>query len=251
MPFSRTIEAFAGALSDPTQATPAETMGREGAPDDRRFSIYRNNIAVALIGAIEARYPVSRRIVGEEFFRAMAHAFVAGNKPKSPVILHYGAAFPDFIANFEPARELAYLPDVARIENGWVEAYHSAEDEPVELTALAAVDPVALADLKLAFHPAARLLRSDHPAASIWAGHQGPGEFAPPRHWRGEETLITRPAGDVLVRILPSSGYSFALALRDGATIGEAHAAIPAGDFDPGEHLVGLIVAGAISRVGY
>jgi hypothetical protein len=251
MPFSRTIEAFASALSDPTRAAPGETMGREGAPDLRRFSIHRNNIAVSLIGAIEARYPVTRRIVGEEFFRAMARSFVVRNKPESPVILHYGAKFPDFVANFEPARELAYLPDVARIEHAWVEAYHSPEDEPLELAALAAVEPAALEGVKFAFHPAAKLLRSIHPAASIWAGHQGADEFAPPQHWRGEETLITRPAADVLVRALPAGGYSFALALQDGATLGEAHAAAQVDDFDPGEHLVGLIEAGAISRLGF
>jgi hypothetical protein len=251
MPFSRTIEAFASALNDPTQAAPGETMGREGAPDARRFSIYRNNIAVSLIGAIEARYPVTRRIVGEEFFSAMARNFVTRNKPETPVILHYGAAFPGFVAGFEPARDLAYLADVARIESAWTEAYHSPEDEPLELAALAAVEPTALADLKLTFHPAARLLHSDHPAASIWAGHQGVGEFAPPQHWRGEQTLITRPGADVLLRILPAGGYPFARALQDGATLGEAHMAAPAGDFDPGEHLVGLIEAGAISRLRF
>jgi hypothetical protein len=251
MPFSRTIESFASALDDPTQPVPGETMGREGAPDARRFSIYRNNIAVSLIGAIEARYPVTRRIVGEEFFRAMARNFIAGDKPKTAVVLHYGAAFPDFIAGFEPARDLAYLPDVARIENAWVEAYHSAEDEPLDLAALAAVAPDALDDVKFAFHPAAKLLCSDYPAASIWAGHQGAGEFAPPQHWRGEETLITRPAADVLVRILPPGGYAFAKSLQDGATLGEAHAVAPTSDFDSGAHLVGLIEAGAISRLGF
>ena len=251
MPFSRAIEAFAGALGDPTRAPPAQTMGREGTPDARRFSIYRNNIAVSLIGAIEARYPVTQRIVGEEFFRAMARSFVARNKPDSPVILHYGAAFPDFVARFEPARELVYLGDVARIENARVEAYHSSEDEPLELAALAAMEPAALVNLKLAFHPATRLLRSDHPAASIWAGHQAVGEFAPPRHWRDEQTLVTRPGGEVLLRILPPGGYEFARALQDGATIGEADEIARVDDFDPGEHLVGLIEAGAFSRLRF
>lgn len=250
MPFSGTIEAFVSALIDPTRAPPAQTTGREGAPDARRFAIYRNNIAVSLIGAIESRYPVTRRLVGEEFFRAMARSFVARKKPHSPVILHYGAAFPDFVATFNPARDLAYLPDVARLENAWVEAYHSADDDALELAALAAVDPASLGNLRLKFHAAARLLRSDHPAASIWAGHQGKGEFAPPEHWRSEQTLITRPGADVQLRILPIGGYSFARALRDGATLGEAHAAMRVDGFDPGEHLIGLIEAGAISRIG-
>ena len=249
MPFSQTIEAFAQALSDPTRATPAQTAGREGAPDARRFAVYRNNIAVSLIAAVEARYPVTRRLVGDAFFRAMARSFVASNKPHSALMLHYGDNFPNFIGGFEPARELVYLPDVARLENGWVEAYHAADDTPMPVTALAAIDPEKLVELKFVFHPAARLFRSDHPAASIWAGHQGEGEVRPPDHWRGEETLVTRPAADVMVRILPVGGYSFACALQNGASLGEACSAAPSEDFDPGAHLIGLIEAGAISRL--
>jgi hypothetical protein len=250
MPFEQTIDAFASALTDPSRAPPPETMGREGGPDARRFAIYRNNIAVSLIAAIEARYPVVRRLVGEDFFRAMARAFAARNKPRSAVILSYGADFPDFIAEFEPARDIVYLADVARLENAWVEAYHSAEDEPLALAALAEVDSARLGDLRLAFHPAARLLRSDHPVASIWAGHQSEGDVKPPEHWRGEEALVTRPHAEVLVRLLPAGGYSFARSLRGGATLGEAHAAAADSEnFDPGRHLVGLIEAGAISRL--
>jgi hypothetical protein len=249
MPFSQTIKTFASALGDPTHPPPAGTIGREGAPDVRRFAVYRNNIAVSLIAALEARYPVTRRLVGEAFFRAMARAFAARNKPRSAVMLCYGVDFPDFVSRFEPARDLAYLPDVARLENAWVEAYHSAEEEPLALAALAAFDPAALGDSRLAFHPAARLLRSEHPAASIWAGHQGEGPARPPQDWRAEETLVTRPDADVKVRILPLGGYSFACALQGGATLAEAHAAMDVDGFDPGAHLVGLIEAGAISRL--
>ena len=251
MPFDRTIAAFAQALADPARAAPPQTLGREGRPDARRFAIYRNNIAVSLIAAIEARYPVVRRLVGEDFFHAMARVFVGGRRPRSAVLLHYGDEFPDFIAEFEPARVIPYLADVARIENAWVEAYHAADEPPLALAALAAVDPERLAELAFVFHPAARLLVADHPAASIWAGHQAEGEPRPPAHWRGEATLITRPGAEVLVRILPPGGYPFARALDAGATLAQAHAAAAeaAADFDPGAHLIGLVEAGALSRI--
>ena len=73
------------------------TRGRMGAPDARRFAVYRNNVAVGLIGALEARYPVSRRIAGDELFRAMARAFVRARKPRSPVMIAYGGEFPEFL----------------------------------------------------------------------------------------------------------------------------------------------------------
>jgi len=249
MPFEATIDAFALAVCDPARPAPPQTKGREGRPDARRFAVYRNNVAVALIGALEARYPVVRRLVGDAFFRAMAGAFVALDKPRSPVLIHYGAAFPDFIAGFEPAKDLAYLPDIARLENAWVEVYHAADAPALALEALGATAPEDLGASRFSPHPAARLLRFSHPAASIWAAHQGAGEPRPPESWRAEDTLVSRPAADVLVRVLPPGGYEFAAALFAGATLAEAAAQCAGEGFDPGAHLVGLIEAGAFQSL--
>ena len=107
MSFETTIAAFAAALTDPSAPAPAMTIGREGRPDTRRFGVYRNNVAVGLIKSLEARYPVTRRLVGDDFFRGMAGAYVAANKPKSAVLIVYGVDFPDFVGGFEPARDLS------------------------------------------------------------------------------------------------------------------------------------------------
>ena len=247
MPFETTVQSFVEALTDPARPAPAETRGREGRPDARRFAVYRNNVAVGLIAALEMRYPVMRRLVGDDFFRGLARAFIAGNKPGSPVLIHYGAGFGDFIESFEPAREFPYLPDVARLESAWVESYHAAEAAPVALSDLAAIAPERLGEIAFTFHPAVRLLRLAHPAASIWAGHQGPGEPRAPERWAPEDALIARPVADVAVRILPPGGYDFAAALMAGASLAEAAAPLAAEGIDPGPHLVGLIEAGALS----
>ena len=100
MSFETTARAFAAALDDPSAATPPMTRGRMGAPDARRFAVYRNNVAVGLIGALEARYPVSRRIAGDGLFRAAARAFVHAHRPRSPVMIAYGGEFPEFVADY-------------------------------------------------------------------------------------------------------------------------------------------------------
>jgi hypothetical protein len=105
MSFETTVRVFAAALDDPAAATPAMTHGRMAAPDARRFAVYRNNVAVGLIGAIEARYPVSRRIAGDDLFRAMARAFVRAHRPRTPVMIAYGAEFPEFVADYLAATE--------------------------------------------------------------------------------------------------------------------------------------------------
>lgn len=243
MSFETTISAFAAALADPALPPP------EGRFDPRGFAVYRNNVAVGLTKALEGRYPVTRRLVGDAFFRAMAGAYIAGNKPRSAVLIFYGADFPAFVSGFAPAAELPYLPDVAALENAWTEAYHAAEAEPLALAALGEVAPERLEGLRFVLHPAARGLRFATPAASIWAAHQGEGEPAPPEVWAPEDALVTRPDADVLVRALPPGGYEFFAALRDRATLGEAAAPLIAAGGDPGVHLVGLIEAGAFAAL--
>jgi hypothetical protein len=253
MPFETTILAFAAALGDLSAAAPAMTRGRMGAPDARRFAVYRNNVAVGLIGALEARYPVSRRIAGDDMFRAMARAFAHARKPRSPVMIAYGEDFPEFAAAYLAAAEagpgLAALADVARLENAWVEAYHAEDAAAATVGELAALSPDCLAGTRIAFHPAARFLRFATPVASVWASAQQSERPAAPTERIGEDALVTRPDCDVRVRILPPLAYDFALRLRDGATLIEAARALNDPAFDFGTHLVGLVDSGAVTSI--
>jgi hypothetical protein len=247
MPFETTIRAFAAALDDPSAAPPAMTRGRSGSPDVRRFSVYRNNVAVGLIGALEARYPVSRRLAGDDFFRAMARAFVHAIKPRAPVMIAYGDEFPEFLAGcggVEPC-----LVDLARLESAWVEAYHSEDAAAATIDELAALRADRLPGAWIALHPAVRLLRLSTPAASLWASAQNACEHAASERVGPEDVLITRPDCDVRVRVLPPLGFDFALKLCEGATLMDAALAMNEAEFDFGTHLVGLIESGAVARI--
>jgi hypothetical protein len=304
MPFETTVRAFAAALGEPSAPPPAMTHGRLGAPDARRFAVYRNNVAVGLIGALEARYPVSRRIAGEGLFRRIARAFVRAHKPRTPVMIAYGEEFPEFMAEYlaaaggpgedqggwshrlmglesgaasdsllgprdppplpAPARGgggasvtdraetqeiAAVLVDVARLENAWVEAYHSEDATVATIGELAALDPDCLPNARIAFHPATRLLRFATPAASVWASCQSGAERAASEPAGAEDALITRPDCDVRVRVLPALAYDFALSLSEGATLIEAVTALDDPGFDFGAHLVGLVESGAVASI--
>ena len=249
MPFEATIGEFAAALRDPTRLPPPGVRGRFETPDLRRFSVYRNNIAVGLIGALEARYPVTQRILGEEGFRSVARRFARERKPRSPVMIAYGDDFPDFLKDAAAAFGVPYLADVARLENAWVEAYHAEEAGVLSVADLASRAPAALMAARVEFHPAARLLRFAAAAASIWASHQAgavPAAAPPPE--RREDVLIARPEADVSVRILPGEAYAFAARLALGATLLEAASALD--DTESfGTHLIGIVEAGAIASI--
>src|SRR6516165_11874225 len=80
---------FASALLDPELPVPTGLVGPDGEPDPKRFAVYRNNVVVSLIEALEDAFPAVRRIVGADFFRAMARAHVMEEPPCSPILLDY------------------------------------------------------------------------------------------------------------------------------------------------------------------
>ena len=143
----------------------------------------------------------------------------------------------------------AALPDVARLENAWVDAYHAEDASVATVGELGSLSPDCLPGTRIAFHPAARLLRFATPAATVWASAQVSNRSVAPTEGPGEDALITRPDCDVRVRVLPPGGYGFALKMREGATLVEALMALDDPAFDFGTHLVGLVDSGAVASI--
>jgi hypothetical protein len=250
MNFATSQAAFAAALLHADRPVPDAITTARGGADAARFAVYRNNVFVGLTKALAQRFPVTERLVGSEFFMAMARAYAQDHKPASPLMIEYGGDFPDFIATFQPAKELAYLPDVARIEAAWTRAYNAADAVPLDLAILGAVAPEALADVRLVPHPSAGLIGSKHPVGSIWSAHQQE-MVTPVVDWRAQAVLIVRPEMTVDVHILPPQDAVFATCLFSAATLGEAaEAAFAAShEFDFGTALIGLASLGAFSAL--
>ena len=132
---------FAAALLDPALPVPSGLVGPDGEPSPRRFAVYRNNVIAGLVNTLKQAFPAVCKIVGIDFFEAMARGYVRAEPPASPVLLDYGAGFAAFIAQFAPAAALPWLPGVARIERAWIEAYHAQEADPLEAEAFMASLP--------------------------------------------------------------------------------------------------------------
>ena len=204
---------FARALRDPAEPVPASVLGAGGAAPKGRFDVYRNNFVAGLMKALRQRFPATAKIVGEEFFAGMAQAFVAQAPPRTPIVAMYGDAFADFVAAFEPAREVAYVADVARLEAARTRAYHAADAVPLDVAAFAALDPDRLGGIGIGLHPSTEIVRSAHPVVTIWAMNSGERELAPIADWQPEDALVARPRLEVEVRLLPPGGAAFLLAL--------------------------------------
>ena len=244
---------FAPPLLDPTRAAPPMVIGPNGKAAGKRYDVYRNNVTVSLVDALAAIYPAVQRITGTDFFRAMARFYVRSSPPTSPLLFEYGRDFPAFIESYEHARSLCWLADVARIERAWLDAYHAHDAAPLAPAQLAAVAPERLAELVFTPHPAARVVRSDFSAVTIFAANRDGEPIGRIDASTPEDALITRPEFDVIVRHLPPGGAVFATCLAEGRPLGEAAAsALDASpDFDLATNIAGLIEAGAFISIDF
>ena len=234
---------FTAALLDPQRPVPAGLIRPDGTPADRRFAIYRNNVAVGLTEALRAGFPVVEKLVGAAFFAAMVGIFLRQNPPQSRIMMLYGDKLPDFLASFPPLAAYPYLPDVARIEQSLRESYHAADVEPLSHEVLAETSEAVLLGRRIRLAPPVRLIRSPWPVHSIWCANVdgGPKPGAGP-----QDVLVLRPGFDPRPHLLPAGGGSFMSLLMGRATIGEAIDAAGPG-FDLPAVLSLLLSGGAIT----
>ncbi len=214
--------AFGAALLDPVLPLPEGVIGPNGKNARKRFAVYRNNVTVSLIDALAGIFPAIQRLVGETFFRDMARVYLAKDPPHSAVMFEYGGGFSAFLERFEPVSRYPYLADVARLERAWLDAFHSADADPLRADTLGAIPPEHLAETTFTPHPATRIVQGRFAAVSIFSASREHRPLDGIRPLDPEDGLITRPHDEVQVRQLPPGAAMFFTALIAGETLGEA-----------------------------
>lgn len=218
----QTQAAFAEALQNPECPVPESITSRTKGMTLGRFNVHRNNMYAGLIGVLKARYPAVRRLVGDEFFRAMARVFIDERPPYSPVLLEYGASFSKFLKSFEPVSDVPYLPDVAWLEWRLHIARHAADCAAVPLGAISAHGDRAAA-LRFRFAPAVSLVSSSYPVFSLWRANAPEGAQPGPIALAGDEfVLVSRPALIPEAVRIPPACAAFIAALMSNRTLGDA-----------------------------
>lgn len=189
------------------------------------LEVYRNNYRGNLQDALAGAYPVIEQLVGADFFRMMARAFISQHVSHSANLFDYGAQLGDFLAAYEPARALAYLPDVARLEWACHRAYFASDAAPLELARLAQVAPDDYAALRLQVHPACHIVASIFPIVAIWQAHQGATDFETDWAHGGQIALVMRQHDTVEVRELIEDEAHWLAGMMQEERLGDATAA--------------------------
>lgn len=207
----------------------AHVISSDGLEGEERLSIYRNNVFSNFRGALRDSYPVIFRLLGEKFFNHAADEYVHSHPSASGDLHDFGGSFSGFLAKFAPCTDLPYLPDVARLEWAWDQAFHAADHAPLALKhalqRMAAVPPEHYAGLHFRLHPSCTLLVSDYPILRIWQVNQA--DYAGDQQVdlsEGSVRLALIRGSDFAVSILSLTAGEFAFlqAVADGGNLAMA-----------------------------
>ena len=239
---------FIQAIFDSTLPVP-EGIVSQSSSSTKRFSVYRNNVIVSLIESLEATYPIICKLVGDEFFKAMAGNYVRNFPPKSPLMLLYGIEFPEFLKDFEPVRNLPYLSDVGRIERALRESYHSKDSRPISQDVVDRFSQENLPTASISLAPSLIILHSQYPVFSIWYSNmKGEIRNPPPE---AQNVAIIRKQYDPIPRLLVKGEFEMLDSLQKGHSIGNALEAALAvePEFDLGSTLTWLLNSNSITAL--
>lgn len=212
-----------------------------------RFMIHRGNVVESLANALGHTYPAVKAISGDGNFRVLAAGFVRAFPPARPELMSYGGGFAEFVGGHAAAlSDFPFLADLARLEWAMNESYYAGDAPVLAAETLGAVAPERLPALRLAFHPAARLVTSaHHPIYTIWAAATAGDPLPNPLPEHGEAVLVARPSGPIEAFRLDAGETVFLGAAAAGAPLGKALASAEAAA--PGFDLAAALAA-ALSR---
>ena len=188
----------------------AELAGGGG---EARLAIHRHHIARSLANALAGNFPTVQALVGADFFRQIAGAFVARHLPTQPVLAEYGSDFAGFLAAEEAMHGLPYLADAARLDWALNVAFHSPRSSGVDLAGLS---PKALLSRVLTLAPGAALVRSRYPIDRIWTASQPSASKGEVDLAEGPTCLLVLPAGFIR---LGEGEAAFVAAITEGGSL--------------------------------
>lgn len=214
--------AFGPALLDPDLPIPEGIVGPDGEPQQKRFSVYRNNVVVSLMDALDQSFPALKALVGEENFATLSRIYISKFPPQTAMLHFYGDRMGEFLNQFAPLAHAPWLADVARLESAWIEVHHEVDTKPLDTDALTFIHEDRLLDTVFIPHPATRLIPSDFALLDLYHYHIHGGDYPDATQWC-QTALLCRPALDTAIYGLNPIQTCFFKALLNQQSLGESY----------------------------
>ncbi len=224
------------ACADDAPATNALLRALADSPP--RLAIYRHAYRGRLASALRENYPVLHRVLGDDDFAALAHAYLADHPSREASIRWFGHALPDWIAARDAAGDAVVphpaLADLARMEWALGTSFDSADATPLAAIDLAGVPADAWPGLRFAPHPSLRLLRLAWAVQPLWQALTDDADAATSPPARADHAMVVWRRGlDTRWHSLPDDEAAVLGACLAGEPFGALCERIAAADDAP------------------
>ncbi len=142
---------------------------------EESLRVYQRNLEGSLLKALREIFPVCAALVGEDCFRTIARQYGEAHPSLHPDLGRRGDAFPSFVQMLDFLSSVPYLPDMARLELAWHQAFTAANLPPLTEEAaknLATIVAQYPAFWRFILPPSAKCIISPYPILQIWRAHQ-------------------------------------------------------------------------------
>jgi hypothetical protein len=215
--------AFVAHVTGGDRADLVAAVAGDTIPAAARLNVYRHHVFESLGAALAATFPTVQALVGTDFFRGLARAFVGHALPVQPVLSEYGADFPAFIAGYEAARDLPYLADVARLDWALNLAFHAPPSGRLKVEDLSALPVERLPSLSIALAVGAVVVSSRYPLDRIWEASQaGAAGGTVDLNSGAANLLVLRRPDDAAFVSLSVGELAFVAALAEAMSLEQA-----------------------------
>jgi hypothetical protein len=215
--------AFAAHIVGADRADLVAEVAGDTIPAVARLGVYRHHVFESLRTALAATFPTVQALVGADFFRGLARAFIGQSLPAQPVLAEYGMDFPAFIARCEQVRDLPYLADVAQLDWALNLAFHAPLGERLSAAELSTIPIERLPSMSVTLAAGAVLITSRYPLDRIWEASQ-PGATAGTvdLNLGSSRLLVLRRPDDAAFVSLTAGEAAFIAALAEGSSFESA-----------------------------
>jgi hypothetical protein len=221
---------FLAALYDADAPGPRAAVLGNGLEPDARLRIYRHSSEAIHAGTMRITYPAVLALVGGDYFDHAALGYRRAHPSRSGNLQAFGARFAGYLETLPEIRELAYLPDVARLEWLRQETALAADAGPVAPDAFTHGLADAGKPPRIGLHPSIRLLASAHPVLTIWRYAIQPGPDGLVLDGQGEHVVLWRDGGEVAMAAPDPASFACIASLARGDALDVAQAAAQAVD---------------------
>ena len=187
------------------------------------LNIYRNGYMKTCTDTLAASFPVVSALVGEDYFRRLARAYVEAYPPTTGTLVGYGSHFAEFLRSRSNEHRLAYLSDAAAIDAAWLVSYF-AEDgaalAPVDVESMSS-DGIDVSAVQVTLTPPTQLVRLNHYIAETWALIREQGALSNAVSLREGDNIamVWRLDGHIHIKELDPGESAFLSTLAEVATL--------------------------------